>query len=129
MNKGAYQLVISIDKDIEIRIGALGLQKFEAGIYIYTGSAMKNLDLRVARHYRKDKQIRWHIDYLLADLNVRIIEHKMFPSEYKTECKINQKTMKQKGTWVPVKKFGSSDCKVCSAHLIGIKKFSKERNG
>ena len=35
------------------------------GIYIYTGSAKKNIDSRIKRHLSNSKKLHWHIDYLL----------------------------------------------------------------
>ena len=63
----SYQLHINVKDDIEIEIGKLGRFKFLRGNYIYTGSAKKNIDARIARHiYKsKDKKLYWHIDFLL----------------------------------------------------------------
>lgn len=120
MDKGAYQLFIEIEIDIDIEVGKLGLCHFAKGNYIYTGSAMRNLKARVDRHLRKDKKIKWHIDYLLNNPNVKIISTKLYPSDSKTECSINQSTISHYKAEIPIKKFGSSDCKFCPAHLIKI---------
>ncbi len=125
-NKGSYQLIIKIKKRSNIKIGALGFKIFEKGIYIYTGSAMKNLLQRVERHLKNAKgkseiKIRWHIDYLLANENAEIIEVKTFPSERREECERNLAVLKEKDASVPVKGFGSSDCNSCPSHLIKIK--------
>ena len=55
-DSGVYLLRLQIDSDREICIGALGPVIFPAGIYVYVGSAMKNLSSRVARHLRKRKK-------------------------------------------------------------------------
>ncbi len=120
MNSGAYQLYIRIDRDIELQIGKLGFFKFPEGEYIYTGSAMRNLSQRIARHQRKEKKIKWHIDYLLNNENVSITEIKIYESETKDECKINQDTIEKYKAQIPVKKFGSSDCIKCISHLLRI---------
>ncbi len=114
-------MFISISNDIEISVGKLGLLKFTGGEYIYTGSAMKNLIQRVERHKRKEKKIKWHIDYLLANAFVSISEVKIKYSIIKEECKINQESIQFYDAEIPVKKFGSSDCKKCQSHLIKIK--------
>lgn len=120
MNSGSYRLYILIKKDCHIKIGALGKCFFKKGIYVYSGSAMKNLDQRIKRHKRKDKAIRWHIDYLLAAPETEIIRTERFPSEQKEECRLNQELLKTDGAFVPAKGFGSSDCNNCPAHLVGL---------
>lgn len=121
MNSGAYQLTIEIKKDIKIKIGALGRSSFRKGFYVYTGSAMTGLEARVARHKRKDKKIRWHIDYLLNHRSVKIIDVKLFRSINKQECSLNLQVTDLPDSEIPVPKFGSSDCRVCPAHLVKVK--------
>jgi len=57
----SYQIIFSLNKDVRLRIGRPGIFDFPAGKYIYTGSARKNMDSRLARHLRKDKKPHWHI--------------------------------------------------------------------
>ena len=125
LNTGSYRIYIKIKKQIILGIGALGDQIFDKGIYVYTGSAMNNLDKRIQRHietdtYKNRKNPRWHIDYLLNNEMVEIIKIEKFPSQFKEECKINQQILSLKNSTVPVKHFGSSDCNQCPAHLIKI---------
>ena len=107
----SYQLFISLSQDIKIQIGKKGLYQFPKGDYIYTGSAKKNMDSRLARHKSKNKITHWHIDYLLANAETHIFKiHKSKSSE----CELNQSI--EGVTLVPG--FGSSDCKKnCSSHL------------
>ena len=123
LNSGAYQLYIKVSRKVKIKIGSLGEFIFEPGIYVYTGSAMKNLRQRVARHQRlssdKDKsKLRWHIDYLLSNKFVHLEEIKLFPSTQKEECEINQILLNQGKAIIPIEKFGSSDCHNCRSHLV-----------
>ncbi|MCL5990492.1 MAG: GIY-YIG nuclease family protein [Bacteroidetes bacterium] len=120
MNSGAYQLYIHVKKDLRIKVGSLGICSFSASLYVYTGSAMKNLEQRIARHLAGAKKIHWHIDYLLSSRHTEIIKVRKYPSTERKECYYNQKIMKKKGAFVPVKGFGSSDCRVCKSHLVGI---------
>ena len=84
---------------------------FPKGIYVYTGSAKRNIDKRIARHLSKDKNLHWHIDYLLANEQTKII--KVTKSEL-SECDLNTDV---KGIII-VKGFGNSDCKEnCKSHL------------
>lgn len=117
LDSGCYQLKIKIKQNITLKIGALGMCNFSKGEYVYTGSAMKNLGKRIARHQRKEKKLRWHIDYLLAHSEVELIEIISYPSEIKEECHYNQMLINKKAE-VPVKGFGSSDCRICPAHLV-----------
>jgi Uri superfamily endonuclease len=122
MNSGCYQIRIKVSKNISLNIGALGLCSFHKGYYIYTGSALKNLYQRVDRHKRINKKMHWHIDYLLAHPSVQLIDVITHPSEIREECFYNQQLINQ-GAEVPVKGFGSSDCKVCLSHLLKVEKF------
>ncbi len=105
-----------------IRIGALGEFEFPEGDYIYTGSAVKNLRQRVDRHLSKDKKMRWHIDYLLAAPEAEITSTEIIESVERIECSLNLELLNSGRVTVPVRGFGSSDCRQCPAHLVAIKK-------
>ncbi|MEM2121178.1 MAG: GIY-YIG nuclease family protein [Candidatus Woesearchaeota archaeon] len=104
---------MKLNYDKKIRIGSLGVIDFPEGFYVYVGSAMKNLEQRILRHYSSLKKKRWHIDYFLE--NCEIIKFLVFPSNKKQECDI-AKILINKGA-VVAEKFGSTDCK-CKTHLI-----------
>jgi len=107
----SYQLIISLSQNINIQIGKLGLFSFQKGTYVYAGSAKRNMDARIKRHLSKDKNLHWHIDYLLANKQTKII--KVIKSEL-SECDLNGHV---KGKII-AKDFGSSDCKEnCKSHL------------
>lgn len=107
-------MVLEVDRDTEIEIGALGGIHFEEGYYCYVGSAFGPGGIkRVLNHIKilegeKDRN-RWHIDYLNSNQNVSA--HKIFLTSEKVECDISQNIDAE-----PVLDFGSSDCK-CSSHL------------
>ena len=107
----SYQLLIKVTKDIDLKVGKLGRFIFLVGSYVYTGSAKTNIDKRIERHLCKEKKLHWHIDYLLNNDDVKIIDIKK--SEM-IECSLNKKTF---GTII-IKGFGSSDCNLCcGSHL------------
>jgi Uri superfamily endonuclease len=107
----SYQLRINVEKPVRIRVGRLGFFLFPAGQYIYTGSAKRNLEARIARHLRKEKALRWHIDWLLSASGVRVATVKR---SSESECTLNQKV----GGMVVVPGFGASDCRNgCDSHL------------
>jgi Uri superfamily endonuclease len=106
-----YQLQIHVAQPLRLNIGALGEHVFPAGNYVYTGSAKRNFEARIARHLRYDKKIRWHIDYLLTAPGVTVT-HVIRSDE--NECQLNQATP---GT-IPIRGFGASDCRAgCHSHL------------
>ena len=107
----SYQLVIEVPAPVRCVVGRLGEVEFPAGVYVYTGSARRNLEARIARHLRPNKKLRWHIDYLLAAPGVRI--GRVLRS-WRDECALNQATEGQ----VLVAGFGASDCRSgCGGHL------------
>lgn len=123
--KGVYLLIISIAKSIQIRVGALGSISFAKGIYVYVGSAQNNLEKRVERHLKKAKRKFWHIDYLLENENVKILQVFYKATGKSDECKL-AKEISRKG--IPIIGFGSSDCN-CKSHLFQLNDYQslKER--
>jgi sugar fermentation stimulation protein A len=121
MDSGSYRLFLRLDKALTLQIGALGRFDFKPGIYVYTGSAMRNLSKRIERHKRRRKTKHWHIDYLTSNTNFKIIKTEIFPSEKKEECQKNMEVVSLAAAEIPVKKFGSSDCSTCPAHLVYFK--------
>lgn len=124
---GGYRLTVILRKPAAICVGALGEFDFEAGKYVYSGSALKSIKRRIARHidvsikkmntqYKK----RWHIDYLLSNENAVVESVEVFTSSKRIECELNAEILARPGAIVPVAGFGSSDCSVCPAHLAKI---------
>ncbi len=96
---------------MEVEVGRLGNQFFPAGFYIYTGSAKKNMTARIQRHQKKDKKLRWHIDYLTVSAETHIVAVRYLTRD---ECSVNQKTPGK----IIVVGFGASDCTHgCQSHL------------
>jgi len=115
--KGAYCLLINIKKPTKIKIGSLGKTKFDQGKYVYIGSALNNLEKRIARHLRKNKKKFWHIDYLLASKNANVEKVAYKESKRKEECETAKKIAEYS---IAIKNFGCSDCK-CKSHLFKVK--------
>lgn len=106
-----YQLRIHVARPLRLSIGRLGEFDFPVGDYVYTGSAKRNFEARIARHLRQEKALRWHIDYLLAASGVTVME--VIRSET-GECELNRTTPGR----VLIAGFGASDCKHgCGSHL------------
>ena len=106
-----YQLLISLGRNLRLKVGALGVLEFPEGTYAYTGSARRSLASRIARHFAGDKRLHWHIDYLLVRPEARVTCVMTFQA---AECEVNQQTPGR----VVAAGFGSSDCRsCCGAHL------------
>ncbi len=111
----SYTLFIRIVEAVKIRVGRLGVFKFPAGEYVYSGSAVKSICARVNRHLRADKKLHWHIDYLLAAPEVKITRVSFSTL---AECRL----VAASGGGIVVPGFGASDClNGCSSHLRRIK--------
>ena len=118
LDRGAYCLLIRLDREAEADVGRLGHVQFPAGYYVYCGSAVRGLSARTARHQREAKAVHWHIDYLLALSEAHLVACVPYPSGRREECELNQAVQRQKGAAVIALGFGSSDCRSgCPAHL------------
>ena len=106
-----------LDEELtKLAVGRLGFFSFRRGLYVYVGSARRNLRARIDRHLRPEKTMRWHFDYLRPHL--RIFEVATFPGD-EGECRLFRRLMAEHGGVVPVRGFGSSDCG-CEAHLFYV---------
>ncbi len=119
-SSGVYHLLLFIEKPRLIRVGALGRISFPAGYYTYTGRAMRGLAARLARHARRKKKLRWHIDYLL--LHSELVEIRIIPTDDPGEEEhladaLWRRARKVMGeAALPAPGFGSSDSRLPS-HL------------
>ena len=109
-------MLLSINKGINVGVGALGVKHIEKGVYAYVGSAQNCLKKRVERHLRRKKRKFWHIDYLLDSEDVRIFKVFVMEVGKAEECKMSNII----GNYgISIKGFGSSDCK-CESHLFRV---------
>ncbi len=115
-DRGAYIITGLLRRNRTIEIGSLGRINFKKGYYLYTGSAMNSLSSRIKRHLRKEKTMRWHIDYLIPYLQ----EIKVMPiqSSEDLECLLSESLSSISEGYI--KGFGSSDCN-CQSHLYIMK--------
>ena len=116
--RGTYVLVIELKSDKSVTVGSLGKIKFKKGFYCYVGSAIGNttIENRCKRHLKKNKKMKWHIDYLRK--KAKIISILAIPSKKKIECEIAKKISEKADNFIP--SFGSSDCN-CKSHLFYFK--------
>jgi Uri superfamily endonuclease len=114
--KGIYALTIRLTEDAIVGVGALGEKRIAKGLYVYVGSAQANLRQRVRRHFRKEKRLFWHIDYLLDSPLAKTEKAFWMGGDKATECVI-AKEIGERGK--PVVGFGCSDCR-CVSHLYRV---------
>ncbi len=110
---GAYVLVIDLAKSIKVAVGGRAPCALPAGRYLYCGSARGpgGLKARIARHMRRGKPVRWHVDHLTEHGAVRGAF--VFPGG--AECALAARLSHLPA---PMPGFGSSDCRRCASHLF-----------
>ena len=117
-DSGLYLLTLRVASAANIRVGALGLLEFDAGYYVYCGSARRGLSARLRRHASRRKKKHWHIDYLTCRRGVAVEAVEVFPIGKLTECQLNARVAELPGA-IQVRGFGCSDCR-CLAHLAFV---------
>ncbi len=112
-----YFIIFRLNRDKEIQVGKLGKIEFKKGYYVYVGSAKKGFAKRIRRHFRRDKKLYWHVDYLSMEANA-IEAFRCKTDEHKI-AEIASQFMEG------IKGFGSSDCR-CYSHLFYSESYPKE---
>ena len=119
--KGTYTLLLSCSGCTVVRIGKLGRFRVRDGYYLYTGSALGigalSLEGRIARHKRRSKRLRWHVDYLTSNKHCKFTGTVYVASGRRLECRINRLIFHWLHALPAIWKFGSSDCE-CPSHLL-----------
>lgn len=110
--KGSYLLLLELKENNMLSIGKHNKIMFNKGFYLYAGSALNGLEQRIQRHFRKQKKMHWHIDYLLQHAKIKSVFYK--ENNIREECNI-AKELDKKLILVPG--FGCSDC-TCKSHLF-----------
>jgi len=122
--RGAYCLIMRLPGERLIAVGKNPPVTFPAGHYCYVGSAMNSLEKRTCRHASRVKKLRWHIDWLLEHAELR--EIKTIESQERIECRISR-DVAEIADGIPMRGFGSSDCRTCKAHLYHFRDNPSER--
>lgn len=119
---GTYALGLRLQAPRQITVGALGIQTFAAGTYVYVGSAWGpgGLQARVGRHLRGSTKLRWHIDYLRAHAPPLALW--LAPGVH-LECVWARWLAACPEVQVTVPHFGASDC-ACKAHLFYLENYA-----
>ena len=117
---GTYVLVLRFSRRLEIVVGKLGVLAVQPGYYVYVGSALGpgGLAARVGRHCRREKTLRWHVDYLRAVAQVEEVWYATGKNH--RECRWASILQSLPVASVPLMGFGASDCG-CASHLCFFK--------
>ena len=115
---GAYLLIIDLDAMLSLDVPKGAGAALPPGRYGYCGSAYGpgGIRARVARHRRRTKTMRWHIDRLTAA--GRVVAVRAEPGG--DECALMARLRALPGVTIPIPGFGSTDCRHCPAHLVGL---------
>lgn len=116
-DRGAYLLVLRLRRPRRIVVGALGRRRFEAGWYLYAGSARGpgGLAARVGRHLRGGARVRWHVDHLR-----RAMEAPGAWVRAGGDSCVAIAAIRDAGAGSAVPGIGASDCPGCDTHLIRL---------
>ena len=115
-NVGIYFLLLRLARARTIVVGRR-VARFRAGWYVYVGSAQRGLRQRIARHLRRRKPKRWHIDYLRG--SARVVAVRVLRGAGRRQEAVCARQWLASAAFVPMHKFGASDSPAAS-HLLGF---------
>jgi len=123
-SSGVYLFVFDLRRECVARVGALGLGRLAAGRYGYVGSARRGLAARLARHARRRKPLRWHIDALArcSDPAGALA----WPWREGRECRLAEALTATGMGRSAIPRFGASDCG-CGGHLFALSEGDLDR--
>lgn len=114
--KGAYVLLIELGEPTSIILPKKDEMPLTASTYLYVGSANGGggMKARLARHFKKQKKIHWHVD----QLTTRAAHVSALAVPDGNECLLGEVLINSGQFQVAVPGFGSSDCRLCASHLL-----------
>jgi Uri superfamily endonuclease len=123
--KGTYALILYLSSHCSLRVGRMGVHEFKRGYYLYIGSAFGTggLAARIRHHIRLSDRPHWHIDYLrtVSGLKAAWIVFSGSRSDDRANRRLEHVwasvVEKMPNARIPIKEFGSSDCR-CASHLF-----------
>jgi sugar fermentation stimulation protein A len=115
---------MACEKPFKVMIGRLGQAQIEKGLCLYTGSALgrggSSIEKRVSRHYRKNKRIKWHVDFLTVRPEIVVKMAVCLESSERFECRISQLIISKLHAKPLVLRAGATDCS-CDGHLLFLR--------
>lgn len=112
---GQYVLLLYLPRRLYLEAGRLSGVHVEPGFVFYVGRARRNLFARLARHMRRRKPRRWHIDYLFPAAIP--LGAWVFAGDEPAECEIADRIERRNEVRRIIPGFGASDCR-CKGHLL-----------
>jgi Uri superfamily endonuclease len=122
---GVYILHLHLRSEQCLQVGRFGEFDFQAGNYLYVGSAQGpgGLEARLKRHLGGKGPRHWHIDWLRSAAEIRSCFYLV--TQEPLECAWSQYLIRQTRTEIPIPGFGASDCRNkairCAAHLVRLR--------
>jgi len=116
---GSYALYLRLPAATQLAVGCLGTFHFQAGDYLYLGSARGpgGLKARLLHHARLTARPHWHIDWLRPHVILLGGWYSNLPGPL--ECEWSCVVSHLPGAAVPAPGFGAADCRHgCPAHLL-----------
>lgn len=114
---GTYALVLESLSDAQLQVGRRGILLIHPGFYVYVGSAFGSggLQARLSHHLGPALRPHWHIDYLRRKAKLVAVWYRC--GRTRREHTWARALRNVPGSSVPLRGFGSSDCK-CESHLF-----------
>ncbi|RMG54181.1 MAG: DUF123 domain-containing protein [Gammaproteobacteria bacterium] len=105
---GCYLLLMRVSRTQRLRVGALGMMRVDPGWLVYVGSACGpgGLRARLARHARRRKPRRWHIDWLRERVALQAV---CWQVGWRDEAAWARRLGAMPGASAPLPGFGASD--------------------
>lgn len=112
-------MILALAHPRVIRAGALGHRRFDAGIYLYAGSARGpgGIAARLRHHWRRSARPRWHVDYLRRAATP--VGAGFRTGAARLECRWAALLAALPGVAAGPSRFGASDC-ACDTHLFRL---------
>jgi len=115
---------MACEKPFKVKIGRAGQAQIQKGLCLYTGSALgrgaSSLEKRVSRHYRKNKRIKWHVDFLTVRPEIVVKMAVCLESPERFECQISQLITSKLHAKPVILHAGATDCS-CDGHLLFLR--------
>ena len=114
--KGAYALLMRLDRPMDIELRKRDPVRLRPGWLVYSGSAKGKggLRARLRHHFRKEKNMHWHIDRL----TVSAVEIASLPVSGGDECELIGRLLNSPAFNIAISNFGNTDCRTCETHLL-----------
>ncbi len=109
-----YIVLTRVPRRTALAVGSVGMVTLERGWYGYVGSAARARGARVARHLAREKQLRWHADYLFTAFPA---ERAWLVDGAAGECELAGALAALPGAERLPRRFGAGDCR-CAGHLV-----------